>query len=784
VLVGGVAAVALGLVLSIRHNDLAAASVRGMGAAAVGVALLVASRRAIAARVAASAAATLLLVVLVLSLGLSVVLQNTVQDQAVAAVDSRARIESARLQDLRLETIRNARLLQAYLIQGRDPSPQRDFASLVQAAGRGEAVPALAELIQKASDDEFSGLPVAYASASGVRVPTRSLSDADLKAIVGSDVFMEAIRDGSERGTITVIVNRTFVTAAVAVRTEREGVIGAVVAAFPLDQTYLLHRAQDDSALSLALLAPVGALPVTVGTQPGAATRAQLVRDAFDRRTGALRVTDGRFIAAQPVKASDGSTALVLVASTPTTSVDQARLKLFRIFFLIALGGAVLALLFATVVGERIGGSVRRLTIAAGTVQSGDLGVRTEIRSDDEIGVLSAAFDSMVSSIQASNAALAQAADDESRLRNRLEAVVAGMGEALVAVDESGAISEFNTAAEELIEISAGAARGEPLTKVLRVEAENGTDLTARLAEPGGRRWSSLATLTTKAGAIPVAVTSGALRDAEGLSAGSVIVIRDLRGEQEVERMKREFLSRVGHELRTPLTPIIGYARILASRDMPRAKVRELNGEILQLANRQFRIVEMLEFFAALEAGRDVLQVAPVKIVALIDEIVDGRVAAATNHAITRRVRRGTPDVLADAHWLSRAIDELVDNAIKFSPAGGPVQVTAEAVEDRGRRVVRVTVADRGTGMSPGQVEAAFDEFSQHDESDTRAFGGLGLGLPLARRVVERLGGRVEYETKVGKGSRVSLFLPVLPTSEVREARGDSRGGRRRPPAE
>jgi len=762
---GGVVAVALGLALSMAHSDFAAASVGAVGAAAIGAALLLASRRAIAARVAASAAATLLLVVLVLALGLSVVLQSTVQDQAVASIGSRARVESGRLEDLRAETTRNTRLLQAYLIQGRDPSPERDFASLVQTAARGTAVPALADLIQNASDSEFSRLPVAYASAGGARVPTRSLGDSDLQTIVRSAVFADAIRDGSERGEITVSAGRAVVIAAVAVRADGEGVVGAVVAAYPIDRTYLLQRTNGHSALSLALIARSGVV-ASVGKQPEGAARALLVRNVLTSGRPSSLVVDGRFVAAEPVGATNGRAVVVLVASSPATGIDLARLRLYRTFFLIALGGAVVALLIATVVGERIGGGVRRLTVAAGAVQAGDLEVRTKIRSDDEIGVLSAAFDSMVASIQENNVALAQAAADESRLRNRLEAVVAGMGEALVAVDESGDISEFNAAAEELMGISAAAARGKPLATIVRLEAEDGIDLTARLAQPSARRWSCLATLTTEAGPIPVAMSTGALRGADGLAIGSAIVLRDLRGDQEVERMKREFLSRVGHELRTPLTPIIGYAKILASRDLPRARVREVMGEILELANRQFRIVEMLEFFASIEAGRDVFQLGPVNIAALLDGIVDGRDAAATSNVITRRVRRGTPDVLADAHWLNRAVDELVDNAIKFSPAGAPVRVTAEVVDDVGRRVVKITVTDKGNGISPEQVDAAFGEFAQGDESDTRAFGGLGLGLPLARRVAERLGGRVTCESTLGMGSKFSVLIPVAAATD------------------
>lgn len=780
VLLAGVMAIAVGTVLSVWNSEIASAAARGIGAAVVGAALLVASRRAIAARVAATTAASVLLVVLVLSLGLSVVLQKTIEDTAISSVDNRARTETTAVEQLRAETIRQARLLEAFLIQQKDAAPQEDFASLIQAAGLGEPVPALADLIQTVSDTSFSRLPAAYASANGVRVATSGLGDADLASIVGSDVLKQTILEGTERGSVTATANRAFVTAAVAVRTEREGVVGAVIAATPLDRTYLLQRSQQDSGLSLALLSQFGEV-ASIGVQPQVGARAQLVRDVFDRGVGAVRVTDRRFISAHPIRASNGRTILVLIASTPTTSVDRARLQLFRTFFEIALGGALLALVLATVVGEQIGGGVRRLTIAAGAIQSGDLGVRTQIQSDDEVGFLSAAFDSMVSSLHENNAALAQAADGEARLRNRLEAVVAGMGEALIAVDESGTVSEFNAAAAELVGIDAAEARGRPLTEVLCIVAEDSSDLSPRLAEPGARRWSSLATLKTGAGTVPVAVTAGALRDAEGLSVGSVIVLRDLRGEQEVARMKRDFLSRVGHELRTPLTPIIGYAKLLASRDLPPAKVREVNATILELANRQFRIVEMVEFFASIEAGRDPMRVAPVDVAALLNDVVGKRADSAANHTITRRIRRGTPEVLADAHWLGRAVDELVDNAIKFSPTGGPIQVTAGPTADLGQPAVVVTVADRGTGMSPEQLDEAFVEFTQGDESDTRAFGGLGLGLSLVRQVAERLGGRVTCETKVGRGSKFSILLPVVPTNSGHETRGNARS-RRRPP--
>jgi PAS domain S-box-containing protein len=743
ILAAAMGTLALGLALSIGHRDVAAASVRGIGAAALGAALLVVSRRAIATRVAATAAATLLVSLLVLGVGVSVLLQRSVQDEAGRSLRSRAAVEQTRLADVRSETLRSTRLLQASLIERGNPVAPHDFASLIEAVGRGESTSALAELMQNTADEEVSRLPVAYISANGVRVPTRRLTLADLQAVGSSDTLNEALHDGRERASILAIGSRVFVVAAVPVRTATESV-GAVIGAFPLDRAYLLGRTGDNDGVSLALVDGTGTINVRAGPATAMTSHEQVVT---------------------PLDASDGSAALVLVTSTSTAGVDLARARLFRVFFVFALGGAVLALLSASVVGERIGGGLRRLTLAAGTMRSGNTGVRTKIRSEDEVGALSEAFDSMASSREESDVALAEAADHETVMANRLAAIVAGMGEALIAVDESGAITEFNAAAVELVGTAAAQARHRPLATVLHVEGDDGSDLTARVVQRRARRWAARATLTTESGPVPIAMSVGPLRDAAGAVGGNVVVIRDLRQDAEAERMKREFLSRVGHELRTPLTPIIGYAELLSARDLPGDKVREVSSDILDYAKRQLRVIEMIEFFAWLDAGLEVVSVAPVNVAALLADVVPGRSSTETNN-VTSRVRRGTPDALADARWLGLAVDELIDNAIKFSPGGRGVHVTAEAHDDGGLRFVRIAVTDHGSGMSPAQAEKMFGQFTQGDESDTRAYGGLGLGLPFARRLAEQLGGRVTCETKLGKGSKFTFHLPAVATSQ------------------
>jgi len=118
----------------------------------------------------------------------------------------------------------------------------------------------------------------------------------------------------------------------------------------------------------------------------------------------------------------------------------------------------------------------------------------------------------------------------------------------------------------------------------------------------------------------------------------------------------------------------------------------------------------------------------------------------------------GIPDADMDRRWIDLALDELLDNAVKFSPDGGRVVVSAEAA---GTGALRLTVADQGWGMPPEQAGDAFREFVQGDPSDTRQFGGLGLGLPLVQRVAEAHGGSVELASEEGRGTRVSVILPT-----------------------
>jgi PAS domain S-box-containing protein len=774
----GLGAAASSLAIASTTADSGANLALGLGAVGIGASVLSVSRRSIAARVAASAALVLLLVILVLSLALSTVISSTVRDEALRRLGERAAVESSLIENRTADAKSAARLVAVSLQSAAAPELLKLYADPQRSA-------VIDDSLRTLSTNFLGGVPLAYLNFDRRVLAATQLDQREVTDLAASDIVTEAIRLQREVGTPAPIGNRAVVVGVAPVLyipspKEARLPLGLVVASFVLDDNYLTVRSSDNTGLSVALATNTRTL-ATFGRQPPSAATTALVRRVLEDGQPAVTTAGGRFMAAQPVMegsndaahAAPGRPVFALVAATPTTVVDKTRDDLYRTLFFIALGGTLLALLLAAVVGERIGSSVRRLTIAAGAIQRGQLNVRADVVSEDEVGVLGATFDSMAASIEEKTGALRQAADEEAALRDRLEAVVAGMGEALVAVDAEGRITDFNQEAEELTGWSVVEARGKDAARVLPMRTETGIELGPRLRKPLIRRWTAVALLTSReSGVIPVAVSAGALRGTEGELAGGVFVLRDLRGEREVERMKTEFLSHIGHELRTPLAGVIGFTEILSRRELPPSKAREVQKDILLSAHQLGRIVEMLEFFATTSAGRSPLRPEPLDVRAVVDDVVS-RWAGRLNgqHPITRRVARGLPEVVADRRWLAKSVDELIDNAVKFSPDGTRITVTAEPATNGRTAGIGISVADLGKGMTPEEHERAFSDFIQGDGSDTRSYGGLGLGLAMVKRVAEAHGGHVDVATEPDRGSKFSIFLPAAPKASRQRRR-------------
>jgi signal transduction histidine kinase len=358
----------------------------------------------------------------------------------------------------------------------------------------------------------------------------------------------------------------------------------------------------------------------------------------------------------------------------------------------------------------------------------------------------------------------------EAALRGRLETVVGSMTDGLVTTDGDGLVAGANPMAQQLLGRTEAELIGRPFGKAVDVRGPDGESLMGNVplsaaADAVLRRADN--------SEVPVRVSMAPLVD----EAGQVIVLSDRTREREIERMKTEFLSNISHELRTPLTPIRGYAEILARRpDLPKEQMQQFVGEILAGTTRMSRAVELLVDVAALEAGRVVPQRRPVAIRSFADERIAQWRERYPERAddLQRRVSPKLPSVDIDPVWLSKALDELVDNAIKYSPSGTPITLVAAAGPSG---AVHVAVRDSGPGIDTDRLGELLGDFSQADASETRRIGGFGLGLGFVSRVAQQLGLELRVMSSPGKGAEFSFELP---TSNAATARPRARAAAKR----
>ena len=755
------------------------------GALVLTAMLLTVTRRSIPARVAAAAAGTVLLVVVAVSVTLSSVVVQNVEDEVLRRTETRSISEAAAAAQapdgVRVRATSVAELL-INRATTNDAAGARARHLLVALAedpnsadgleGASKLAISLNQLGDRPDLLSVGGL-LAFVTPDGDVVPGTGVPAAgSARAQLGFlDVVQFTLSSREAQSAPEVLGRHLLAVAAAPVSfntSDGPRFVGVVVTADPLDDAYLRTTTRADPDVNLAIVGRDGVL-AAAGTQPPDDAVESLARRALRSDESVTEATGGRFLAATPVVQGGRPPLVAFVASAPSRLADRTRQSLFRTLFIVALLAAMAAILLAALVGSRIGRGLRRLTTTAEEIQSGNLDVQVGLASADELGVLGTAFDRMAVALRTMTDELREAAIDEARLRGRLEAVVRGMAEAVVAVDTEGRITDFNEAAERLFGIRAKQVRTRPVT-ALAITGLTGEDLTARLADVGADAWTTEATVKLGDGTeVPVAVSGAPLRGAARELVGTVALVRDLRRDREVERMKTEFLSNISHEMKTPLTPIKGYARMLSTRDVPKRRTREFALEIEEGALQLERVINQLVNFATMAAGRLEPNPEPVPPRRLVDDLVSRWSERLDNgHQVTRRVARGTPDLLVDRRLVDMSLDELVDNAVKYSPDGGKIAVS---VAFDGNGSVVLSVVDRGVGVPDELLPSIFQDFAQADGSATREFGGLGLGLPLVRHVAEAHGGDVSVESVPGRGSTFTLRLPAARPPRKRPAR-------------
>jgi two-component system phosphate regulon sensor histidine kinase PhoR len=241
---------------------------------------------------------------------------------------------------------------------------------------------------------------------------------------------------------------------------------------------------------------------------------------------------------------------------------------------------------------------------------------------------------------------------------------------------------------------------------------------------------------------------------------GAVLVLHEITDLRRLERVRQDFVANVSHEFRTPLTAIQGFAETLLGGALEDPANRRRFVEIIrEHATRLARLTEDLLKLSRIEAGQLKLEFRPVSVTQLIESCVETAQLKAVPRRLALDVRLPDelPAVRGDANSLQEVLQNLLDNALQYTPAGGKIEVSALCSDSR----VIVTVADTGIGIPQAEQERIFERFYRVDAARSREAGGTGLGLSIARHIMEAHGGRLWVESAVAEGSRFHFSIPV-----------------------
>jgi signal transduction histidine kinase len=247
----------------------------------------------------------------------------------------------------------------------------------------------------------------------------------------------------------------------------------------------------------------------------------------------------------------------------------------------------------------------------------------------------------------------------------------------------------------------------------------------------------------------------------DGSFAGRIWTLREVTADRDLERLRDAFVAAVSHELRTPLTSISGFLEMLDDEEQQLSESgRSYLSVIRRSTNRLQRIVEDLLLVAQIEAHRLELQLEPADLGEIAAAAVEAARPVAEEKGVSLELVRGESRPLeADAHRLAQVLDNLVSNAIKFTDSGGSVTVST----DGDAAWARVTVTDTGVGIPADEQGQLFSRFFRASTATRRAIPGTGLGLVIARAIVDEHAGTISLESREGEGTRVTVALPLRP---------------------
>lgn len=443
---------------------------------------------------------------------------------------------------------------------------------------------------------------------------------------------------------------------------------------------------------------------------------------------------------------AQGPAAGVLRLALPLAAVEQAKTSLHTSLAVVFGLSALLAVGLSLLLAQLSGRILRTLGEGAERFGAGDFRRKVPVVGNDELGELARVMNAMAERLQ-------QQMEHLALERNRLDTILRGMGEGLLVADRNGTVRLVNPAFRALFRV------GEEAVGRALVELSRHPQLQVSFRTVLLEQRERIAELTLSGeGEEKILHTHWVPLREGGEVSGVVAVFHDISDLKRLERVRRDFVANVSHELRTPVAVIRGYAESLCG-DLARRDPDTATRFVAVIRNHAERLTGLigdLLTLSELEAGGATLQLAPTALLPMVTScctLLEPKAGAKSitldSSGVTQQI------VLADRGRFEQVLLNLLDNAVKYSPAGGTVTVCAAVVDS----MVHISVMDQGPGIPPEALPRLFERFYRVDAGRSRDEGGTGLGLAIVKHLMQLHGGKVWVESTPGQGSTFFVEL-------------------------
>lgn len=449
-----------------------------------------------------------------------------------------------------------------------------------------------------------------------------------------------------------------------------------------------------------------------------------------------------KYMLVMPVRDYEDTLGVVYVLGSMEdiyTNIDN----LSRIFIVGILFALALTVILGIILANTITKPIKDMTRKIRRIGDGQFDEKVNVIGQDEISQLGTAYNEMMQKLQ-------DALSENEEEKEKLSSILSNMSDGVIAIDDRGKVILVNRRAAQMLGKENMNLIGMDIAKLIDLESRS---LTKQKDSEGNELDPSFL----------VQLNLSPLRKKGELVLGTVIVLQDVTEQEKMEGLRREFVANVSHELRTPLTSIKSYVEALNDGAVEDVELRNRFMGVLQNeTERMIRLVNDLLQLSRLDSSRETLQLGPGSLAFLIEEVADRFHIQAQQREVKLKAeidkQIAEHRYVFDADKLDQVLNNLVSNALKFTPDGGAITLKAKKIED----YIEISVQDTGIGIPEKDLPRIFERFYRVDKARTRNQGGTGLGLSISREIVQAHGGAISIQSALNKGTTVRFRLPAI----------------------